>query len=50
MFESDVPYMSPLDQPVSDFGINAEQMIQCENQLLENRNTEPSWPGIEDES
>ena len=50
MFEKDVPYLSPLDQPVSDFGINAEQMIQCENQLLENRNTEPSWPGIEDDN
>ena len=50
MFDKDIPYMSPLDQPVSDFGINPEQMVKCENKLLENRDTESSWPGIEDEN
>ena len=45
MFDNDAPYMSPLDGNVLEYGINSDDMVQCENDLLENRDNEPSWPG-----
>ena len=47
MFDNDVPYMSPLDGSVLEYGINADDIVQCENDLLDNRDNEPSWPGLE---
>ena len=45
MFDKDLPYGSPLDGDVTGFGINPDDMVQCENELLDNRDNEPSWPG-----
>ena len=45
MFEKDVPYGSPLDGDVTGLGINPDDMVQCENELLDKRDNEPSWPG-----
>ncbi len=45
MFDNNVPYSSPLDGDVLDPGVNPDDMVQCENELLENRDNEPSWPG-----
>ena len=44
IFDNDVPYMSPLEADVLDPSINPDDMVQCENKLLENRGNEPSWP------
>ena len=44
MFDSSVPYISPLDGDVLEPTINPDDMVQCENELLENRDSEPSWP------
>ena len=43
MFDNDVPYSSPLDGEVLDPSINPDYMVQCENELLEIRDKEPSW-------
>lgn len=45
MFDNNVPYSSPLDGDVLDPDVNPDDMVQCENELLENRDEEPSWNG-----
>lgn len=45
MFDKGMPYSSPLDGDVLDPSVNPDDMVQCENELLENRDNEPSWPG-----
>lgn len=48
IFDKDMPYMSPLDGDfVLDPSINPDDMVQCENEILENRDNEPSWSGYE---
>ena len=47
IFDKDMPYTSPLDVDVLDPGINPDDMVQCENEILENRDNEPSWPEYE---
>ncbi len=47
IFDNDIPYMSPLDGNVLDPSINPDDMVQCENEILENRDNEPSWPEYE---
>ncbi len=37
MFDNNEPYRSPLDGAVIDQEINSDDMVQCENELLENR-------------
>lgn len=47
IFDNDMPYTSPLDGDVLDPSINPDDMVQCENELLDNRDNEPSWHGNE---
>ena len=43
MFDANTQYRSPLDGDVLDPGINPDDMVQCENKLLENRGKESFW-------